>query len=373
MSIAAATTEIAISATLAGGVSTALAALLLICERYLTKSGPCRIDLNSGKRQLDVSGGVSLLSTLNENNVFVPSACGGRGTCAYCKVKVLEGGGPIGPTELPLLTEQEVLDNVRISCQCRVRNDLKIEISEDLLLARRFSGVVEHLKDLTADIKELRIKLSEPGSLEFVPGQYIQLETPAYKGSPNPVSRAYSISSIPSDRAAIELVIRLVPGGICTTWVFEHLQEGDPVSFTGPFGDFRLSDSDRAMVWVAGGSGMAPFWSMIRHMKERGMDRRCRYFFGAVKQEDLLYLDQLRRMEEELPWFTFVPALSRPAPDEDWAGESGLITEVVDKHVESSDQFEGYLCGSPGLIDAAIEVLKSKGVDEDSIFYDKFA
>jgi len=360
-------------ATLAAcGLTTVLAGLLLVAERYLVRYGTCRIDVNAGGRVLEVEGGQSLLASLMGQSIFIPSACGGRGTCAYCKLKVLEGGGPVAPTELPLLTEQEVADNVRISCQVKVRNDVRIEVPEPLLSVREYRGVVERIRDLTHDIKELRIRLVEPREIDFTAGQYVQLEAPAYGDNPEPVYRAYSMSSVPSEKAAIELILRLVPGGICTTWVFTILKEGDEVTFNGPYGGFRLSDTGSGMVWIAGGSGMAPFWSMVRHMKQQGLARPCRYFFGAVKQRDLFLVDELRQLEKELDWFTFTPALSGPTDGDEWPGERGRITEVVAKHVADGSELEAYLCGSPGMIDAAAAVLRGKGITEERTYFDKF-
>jgi len=353
-------------------VTCSLAGVLLIAERYLVRYGTCRIEINDGSRDLTVTGGDDLLSALRNQGIFIPSACGGRGTCAYCKVKIIEGGGPVGPTETPLLTSDEIAGDVRISCQCRVRNDLKIEIPEQLLAVRQYRGRLERTRDLTHDIKELRIKLIEPERIEFVAGQYIQLEAPPYGDGRESVYRAYSISSPPDRQDAIELIIRLVPGGICTTWVFEHLREGQEVSFAGPFGEFRMSDSDRPMIWIAGGSGMAPFWSMIRHMKANGIARKCTYFFGSLAKRDLFYLDELNALGRELDWFEFAPALSGRVDPEEWSGQTGLITEVVERNVDGADGKEAYLCGSPGMIDASIEVLRAKGIGDEDIYYDKF-
>ena len=361
-----------IASGLVFAVSGLFAVVLLVAERFLVRYGQCKIDINNGQRELEIPGGENLLISLKNVGIFVPSACGGKGTCSYCKVKILEGGGPLGPTEEPLLTSEEIRDNVRVSCQCKVRNDLKIELPEKLFSIRQFRGRVEMIRNLTHDIKELRIKLVDPQKITFVPGQYVQLEVPAYGSNREPVFRAYSISSPPYMEDAIELIVRFVPGGICTTWVFEHLKEGDDVNFTGPYGDFRLSQRDGEMVWIAGGSGMAPFWSMIRHMKHNNLSRPCRYFFGAVKERDMFLIDELRQMEKELSWFRFLPALSGLEEESKWQGDRGLITEVVGRHVEGPDNREGYLCGSPGMIDAAIEVLKAKGITDDRIFFDKF-
>lgn len=358
---------------LVASTATLLAALVLLAERYLTNYGQCKIDINQGRRTVEVRGGETLLSTLRNQDIFIPSACGGKGTCALCKVKVLDGGGPHAPTETPLLSPEEIAHGVRISCQCKVRNDMQIMLPEEMLSVREYRGRVERIRDLTHDIKELRIKLVEPEAITFRPGQFVQLETPAYGRNPEPVFRAYSISSMPQESGYLELIIRLVPGGICTTWVFQHLKEGDEVSFAGPFGEFGLSDTDKAMVWIAGGSGMAPFWSLVRHMQAQGIARPTTYFFGAVKKRDLFLVDELRQLEKELPWFRYVPALSAPDAADNWDGEKGLITEVVGRHVQPGQDVEGYLCGSPGMIDAAIKVLHERGVSDDKIFYDKFA
>lgn len=363
---------ILLAAAAAGGLTAALAALLLLAERVLVNYGPCTIDVNDGARRLQVQGGETLLAALMGEGIFIPSACGGRGTCAYCKLKILEGGGPPAPTEEALLTPAEIADRVRISCQVKVRSDLAVAVPAELFLVRQYRGVVERIRDLTHDIKELRIRLAEPETISFTPGQYVQLEAPPYGDNPDPVLRAYSISSTPGDDRAVELIVRLVPGGICTTWVFTMLAEGDEVVFSGPYGQFRLSETDREMVWIAGGSGMAPFWSIARHMREQGIDRKVTYFFGAVRRDGLFLVDEFRELEREMPSFRFLPALSAPEESDHWDGERGLITEVVARHVDGGDSKEGYLCGSAGMIDAAVKVLEEKGIPEDRIYYDKF-
>jgi Na+-transporting NADH:ubiquinone oxidoreductase subunit F len=359
--------SVALVSSIAGG----LAALLVLAERFIARYGECTIRINDEK-ELTVEGGVSLLEALASRKIFIPSACGGRGTCGYCKVKVLEGGGPLGPTESPLLEDDEREAGVRISCQVKVRNDLAIDIPEELFAIREFRGVAHDIRDLTHDIKLVRIRLTEPAAIEFVPGQYVQLVAPEYPGNPEPVYRAYSVASPPSQADEIELIIRLVPDGICTTWVFQHLQPGDPVEFNGPYGEFRLSDSDREMVWIAGGSGMAPFWSILRHMAEHDIRRKTTYFFGALSKKDLFLVDELREFEKKLPGFRFVPALSQPEASNEWDGETGLITDVTDRHVEAGTDAEAYLCGSPGMIHAAIDVLRKKGIPDERIFYDEF-
>ncbi len=365
-------TGIVISVSFLTGCCLILAGILLVAERRILNYGPCAIDINDGKKKLEVAGGGTLLAALAENDIFIPSACGGRGTCAYCKVQVAEGGGTVGPVEAPYLTPDEVKGNVRLSCQVKVRGDLNIVIPDELFSIRRFRGHVEHKRPLTPDIVEMRIALDEPAEIEFIAGQYIQLESEPYRGR-DAVMRAYSVSSPPSETQAVETVIRLVPDGICTTWVFEILKEGDSVQFSGPYGEFRLSDSDRPCLFIAGGSGMAPIWSILRDMNEKRVRRPAIYFFGALTQDDLFYTEPLRQLEKDLPDFRYVPALSREPPDSDWTGERGLITEVLARQVPDMSEHEAYLCGSPGMIDAAIKVLTANGMPESQIFYDKFA
>lgn len=350
-----------------------LAGLLILAEKKILNYGICKIDVNSGRKVLEIDGGSSLLSSLAENDIFIPSACGGRGSCAYCKLQVFEGGGMIGPVEEPYLSDEERQNHVRLACQVKVRKDLSVGIPEELFSVRRFRARVAHKKPLTHDIVELRMELLEPDTIEFEAGQYIQLESPEYKGRES-VMRAYSISSVPSDTRAVELNVRLVPDGICTTWVFDHLKDGGELFLSGPYGFFHLSDTDAPVICIAGGSGMAPIWSILRDMKEKGISNRpTTYFFGAQSQRDLFYVDELRQLERELPWFTYVPALSQEPEDSGWTGERGLITEVVARRFPDTSKHEAYLCGSPGMIDAAVAVLTKNGMPAENVFYDKFA
>ncbi len=349
-----------------------LSGLLILAEKKILNYGSCHIDINAGKKGLDVDGGSSLLSSLAEKEIFIPSACGGRGSCAYCKLKVAEGGGMISPVEEPYLSPEERKNNVRLACQVKVRKDLRVEIPEDLFSVRRFRARVEHKKPLTHDIVELRMELLEPNAISFEAGQYVQIESPAYKGHES-VMRAYSISSVPSDTRHVELIVRLVPNGICTTWVFEHLKAGDPITLSGPYGHFHLSDTQAPLICIAGGSGMAPIWSIVRDMKEKGIARPTTYFFGALTQRDLFFMDEFKKLEQECPWFKFVPALSKEPDNSGWTGERGLITAVVSKHFPDTSKHEAYLCGSPGMIDASVKTLTQNGMPEQNVFYDKFS
>ena len=364
-------TAVAISVGFLLACTLILAGLLVLAEKKILNYGTCHLDINAGRKIIAVEGGSSLLNSLAEKDIFIPSACGGRGTCGYCKLKVNAGGGQITPVEEPSLSPQERKDNIRLSCMVKVRRDLQIEIPEDLFSVRRYHARVAHKKPLTHDIVELRFDLIEPPTIEFEAGQYVQLESTDYKGH-EAVMRGYSISSRPAEKRQLELIIRLVPDGICSTWVFEHLQAGQTASFSGPYGHFHLSDTDAPIICIAGGSGMAPIWSIVRDMKDKGITRPTTYFFGALTQKDLFFHDEFRKIEKECPWFKFVPALSKEPENSTWNGERGLITDVVARHFPTISQHEAYLCGSGGMIDAAIAVLVKNGMPETNIFYDKF-
>jgi Na+-transporting NADH:ubiquinone oxidoreductase subunit F len=218
----------------------------------------------------------------------------------------------------------------------------------------------------------LRIQLTDPLAISFIAGQFIRFDSKEYNGKP-PVTRTYSLASVPSDSGHVELIIRRVPEGICTTWVFDHLAEGDTVTFAGPYGKFKVSETSVPMLFIAGGSGMAPIWSMLRDMKENGTNRTTRYFFGAQTQNDLYFTQELFQLQNELPDFRFIPALSREPENSGWAGERGKITDVVARHIPDASGHEAYLCGSPGMIETCVATLQAIGIATDKIYYDKFA
>lgn len=360
------------AALIVSSIAAGLALMVVLAERLIADYGECRITINR-KRDLTVAGGKSLLSALAEAKIYIPSACGGRGTCGACKLRVLAGGGAVLPTERPFLTPQELADQVRLSCQVRVRNDLEIEIPEELFNIREYAARCARIEDLTHDMKRFRLELTDPPALEFTAGQYVQLFCPSYGRGRGEVYRAYSIASDPHDTGAVELIIRRVPGGICTTWCFDYLKTGAAVRFNGPYGDFRLSGNSAPMVFLAGGSGIAPFVSIL-HAMRRGQDRRpAVFFFGARTVRDLCLADQMAEFARALPDFTYVPVVSQPAGADAWQGETGLVTEAVRRRFKDLSGHEGYLCGSPGLIDAAVELFTALGMPGDRIYYDKFA
>ncbi len=361
------------------GISAVLGALISITDKIVNNYGDLVLDINSGKKKIDIKGGAPLLQTLAESGIFVPSACGGRGSCGACKVKVITDIGPHLPTETPYLEPDEIEQNVRLSCQIKCKEDLELEIPESLFNVRQYAGVIERITDVTHDIKEVYVKLPDGEETSFVCGQYGQLEVPPYDKVKTPTQRAYSMSSAPSDKNHLEFLVRLVPGGIVTTYVHEHLKEGQKVNVIGPFGEFGVKETGATMICVAGGSGMAPFKSIFNHMIETGEieTREIWYFFGARTKKDMFYLDWLYELDGKYDKFHFVPALSEPQEDDEWTGPTGLITEVLDGYLKEkigrSQPLEGYLCGSPGMLDACMAVMRKNDMTEDRIYFDKFA
>jgi Na+-transporting NADH:ubiquinone oxidoreductase subunit F len=348
-----------------------LAIIMVIADATIANYGEVKITINDDK-EVVVEGGKSLLSSLMSQDIFIPSACGGRGSCGLCKVKVKSGLGDYLPTELPWISDEEKKENIRLSCQVKVKKDIEIYIPEELFNVKRYTTKVQKLRNLTHDIKEVTLQLIEPEEINFRAGQFIQFRVPEYELADESVYRAYSISSQPSEKNLVELEIRYVPNGICTTYVHQHLEEGEEVVLNGPYGEFFLRDTDKDIIMIAGGSGMAPIKSILLDMAEKGIDRKAIYFFGARSKRDLFLVEEMRELEKQMPNFKFIPSLSQPLEEDEWDGESGLITETVAKCIEDASDMEAYLCGSPGMIDACVEVLREKGMPEEKIYYDKF-
>lgn len=353
-------------------ISATLAVIIVVAEHFLNNYGECEIDINDGDKLLQVEGGSSLLSSLAGQKIFIPSACGGKATCGLCKVEVLSGAGPMLPTETPYMTQEEIDNGFRLSCQVKIKTDIKIRIPEELFYIREYKTVVEEIEQLTHDIKGLHLRLPEGENIKFKAGQYVQLHTKPYNKVKESVFRAYSIASVPSDTEMIELIVRQVPQGICTTYVHTQLNKGDDVTISGPYGDFYLRGDCKELTMIAGGSGLAPIKAIILDVLEKELDLEMTFFFGAVTKRDLYYLEYFAQLEKDNEKFHFIPALSAPEPEDNWEGEVGLITEVVDRYVANASAKEAYLCGSPGMINACLNVLGSKGFSEDKIFYDKF-
>lgn len=354
------------------GISTVLTVLIIIAEKFMNNYGECKIDINDKEKELTVDGGSSLLSSLAANKIFIPSACGGKATCGLCKIKVLSDVGPVLPTEEPYLTPEEIKDGIRLSCQVKIKKDIKVSIPEELFNIKEYYATVSRISDMTHDIKEYRFEFDEGEDIKFKAGQYMQIESKPYGKIKEKAVRAYSISSVPSDTKAVELIIRRVPGGLCTTYMHDHIKEGDRVRITGPYGDFYRRDDSDQYVFMAGGSGMAPIKSIVMEIIENGLDKEMFFFFGAVTKKDLYHTEFFKNLEKEYPKFKYIPALSNAAPEDNWEGDTGLVTNVMKNYIDTGSGKHAYLCGSPGMINACVKVLTSMDFKEESIYYDKF-
>ncbi len=353
-----------------GGLLLALSTVLTVAEKLLVNYGICQIDINAGGRTLEVDGGQTLLSALYEEDIFIPSACGGRGSCGYCRITVLSGGGQVLPTETPYLTRKEVRSGVRLACQVKVRENIEARIPEEILNVKLFTSTVESTRSVTHDIKEIRFSLIEPAEISQRSGQYVQIQAPSPEGL---AFRAYSISSPVHEPKIVELVVRLVPGGIGSTYL-HNLKENDHVTFTGPFGEFVLSDDPSVeVICVAGGCGMAPVKNIIYSIYNRWPERSCWLFFGCRTTKDIFYLDEFKELSKKFPAFKIAYALSDPLEqDEKWDGDTGFVHLAVDKHLEAEVKRQAFLCGPPPMIEAVMRVLEEKGMFAGDIFYDKF-
>jgi Na+-transporting NADH:ubiquinone oxidoreductase subunit F len=354
------------------GIGTLLALFLEIADSYIADYGESHILINNEK-DLVVEGGSPLLSTLMENEIFIPSACGGKGTCSLCKLKILEGGGPVLPTETPYLSKDELEKDVRLSCQVKVRNDLKIEIPEELFQVKEYRVSVENVVDLTDDIRGIQLKiLTDEEGISFKPGQYVQLKVPKYEMTQESEYRAYSVASSSEASRHLELLITKVADGAVSTYVHGYMKEGEELTINGPYGDFYLQESEKDILLIATGSGLAPLLSILHQIEKEKIDRKTTLFFGARRVKDLLYYDELKAFEKRLPDLTFMPTLSRSKEEDRWQGEKGRVTDLIEKYIPENADVEVYICGSPVMVESCEEILKKKGISEDNIFYDKF-
>ena len=364
--------QLILSLVAISGIGALLALLLEIADSYIADYGESHILINDEK-DLVVQGGSPLLFSLMENEIFIPSACGGKGTCSLCKLKVPEGGGPVLPTETPYLSKEEMEKHVRLSCQVKVRNDLKIEIPEELFQIKEFRVSVEKVRDLTDDIKGIHLKiLTDDEGISFKPGQYVQLKVPKYEMTQEAEYRAYSVASSAEESRDLELLITKVAEGAVSTYVHDFLKEGEELTINGPYGDFYLHESEKDILLIATGSGLAPLLSIIRQIEEEKIDRKTTLFFGARKVKDLLYYDELKAFDEKLPNFTFIPTLSRSTEEEQWQGEKGRVTNLIEKFIPDNADKEVYICGAPAMIHSCEGLLKNKGIPEENIFYEEF-
>lgn len=348
-----------------------LAYLLSLANKTIGNYGEKKMTINKEKEYI-VDGGDTLLTALVDSKIYIPSACGGKGSCGYCKVTVTDGGGRFLPTEAGYVSKEEQEQGVRLSCQLKVKEDIQIEIPEELFNVKQYDYNIEFIKDVTPKIKHLRVTLSGENEITFKPGQYIQILTPKYKGNKEEVYRAYSIASAPSEKQSLELLIGYIPKGICTTYIHQHLSLKDKITIVGPYGDFYYQEGERPMVMVAIGTGLAPIMSILLYMRDNKISRKVTFYFGARTREDLYLIKELVALKKELPQFELITCLSRPTEVCDWDGEQGRVTNLIEKYLTNGPECEAYLCGSPVMIDSVTPLLIEKGIPEECINYDKF-
>lgn len=413
-----------------------LVLMLLLAQKKLVQSGPVEIKIN-GEKDLTVSAGSSLLTTLANEKIFLASACGGGGTCAMCKCVVESGGGDVLPTELGHLSRKERKENVRLACQVKVKQDLVIRIPEEVFGIKKWECEVVSNYNVSTFIKEFVVKLPPGESLKFEAGGYIQIDVPAitvdYKNidisphpelghaDPNvfkgdwdkfklwglqmkndePIFRAYSMANHPAEGNIIMLNIRIatppwdrannkwmdVNPGICSSYVFDR-KPGDKVMISGPYGEFHINPTQREMIYIGGGAGMAPLRAQIFHLfhTER-TNRKVSYWYGGRSKKELFYVDHFQKIEEEFPNFQFNIGLSEPLPEDNWKVRKGLDDRQADGYVgfihqclydnylkdhQAPEDVEYYLCGPPLMNAAVLKMLDEMGIPKENIRFDDF-
>ncbi len=317
--------------------------------------------------------GESIFKALRGLHVFIPSLCGGNGFCGQCRIKVLSGThSSANEKEHKKLTAEELASGWRLACQTRVDSDITIELPETIKDVRMFTAVVTELEMMSHDIRRAKLKLLVPPTLHYLPGAYILLDVPPCPGAPRGASRSYSIASPPSSTTEFELNVKLVPSGIGSGFVHNNLKLNDEVTFTAPYSGYPNCNDNNDLICVAGGSGMSPILSILRHLKEIGSKRRIFYFFGTKTHTDLLYIDELQALENTLSDFHFIPVVEKPNYDEVNQFETGLVTDALERCVQDTSAASAYLCGGSGMLTAACNVLTTLGISRDKIFFDRF-
>ncbi len=348
-------------------ISLVLGILIVLADAFLADYGECRLVIN-GEKEFVVHGGASIHSYLTANKIFIPSACGGKATCGLCKGRVITDVGPLLPTERPYMSKEEIADNTRLLCQIKVKKDTEILIPEEYFSVKEFRSTVETITPLTHDTRMFRFRLDDPSQIEFKPGQFIQFRIPGAGEE-----RAYSIASSPNDSGIVELIVRFVPGGLCTTYMFNKLKTGDEIYLTGPYGEFFLrEDTDDPIICVAGGSGSAPVRAIIKYLWEKHSGRKILSFYGGRTPNDIYFTDYYTELGRDMKDFIHIPAVSDLAQSNGWAGETGLITEVIERHLADASGHEAYMCGPPAMLHYTRLLLVNLGIDPNRIYFDEF-
>jgi len=324
--------------------------------------------------EIEVDEEETVLDAAFRQGVMLMHGCR-QGQCAACKAFLLDGDMEMDPFSTFALNETEEEEGYVLLCKSYAYSDLEVELiayHEDMLETgvpiQMVHAEVQEIEALTHDIKRLVLNLVDPPEMNFIPGQYAELYLPGSNDH-----RAYSMANTTSSAERAEFIIKIYPGGRFSSYLDDELEVGDKIKVKVPFGMFMLHEkSDGDIIFLGGGSGMAPIWSILNHMAEKGIERKATYYYGARTKKDLFYLDELAALEEKLPNFRFVPALSEPEDEDEWDGETGLITDVLSRLEGDLGETEAYLAGPPPMIDAAIPVLEMKGVAAESLYFDKF-
>ena len=388
----------------------ALVAIILFAKSKLVPSGLVKISINNEK-EIEVPAGDKLLGVLAENSLFVPSACGGGGTCAQCRVKIHDGGGSILPTEETHITKREAASGDRLSCQVTVKQDMNIEVPEEVFGVKQWRCKVRSNDNVATFIKELVLELPEGENVDFRAGGYIQIECPPhtvkytefnvqeeYKPDwdhfniwqyesvvEETVIRAYSMANYPEEKGIIMLNVRIasppprtegLPPGQMSSFIF-NLKEGDEVTISGPFGEFFAKDTDAEMVFVGGGAGMAPMRSHIFDQLERiKTNRKMTFWYGARSKREMFYVEDFDRLDSDHDNFTWNVALSDPQDEDNWTGDTGFIHNVLFENYlkdhPAPEDCEYYMCGPPMMNQAVINMLHDLGVEDENILLDDF-
>lgn len=392
-----------------------LVMVLLFAKRKLTPQGDVKITIN-GEKELITSPGSTILSTLSAEKIYLPSACGGGGTCGMCTCQVISGGGTILPTEKDFFTRKEQMSNWRLGCQVKVREDMEIQIPAEIFGIKKWECTVVSNGNVATFIKEFVVKLPEGETMDFRSGGYVQIDVPAitvdfkdmnidddYRDdwdkfkmwdlkmkNPEPIYRAYSMANHPAEGNIVMLNIRIatppfdskaggfmnVNPGICSSYIFSR-KAGDKVMVSGPYGEFFIKPTKKEMMFIGGGAGMAPMRSHIydQYLTQK-TDRTATFWYGGRSLRELFYVDEFRAIEKDNPNFKFNIALSEPQPEDNWEGYVGFIHQVImDEYLKNHpepEEIEFYLCGPPMMNQAVLKMLDDYGVPEEMIAFDDF-
>lgn len=397
-------------------ITVVLVALLLFVKAKLTPSGTVTIDINSGDTQLEVTPGSSLLATLANEKIFLPSACGGGGTCGMCKCQVLSGAGTILPTEVGFFTRKQQQNNWRLGCQVKVRENLEILLPQSVLGIKKWECEVVSNRNVATFIKEFVVRLPAGENLNFRSGGYIQIDIPKYSidysqievdsdyrkdwernkffdlhaENTEPTFRAYSMANHPAEGNIIMLNVRIatppfdrakgclmnVNPGISSSYIFSR-KPGDKVTISGPYGEFFLKDTDNEIIFVGGGAGMAPMRSHIFHLfKTLKSNRKVSFWYGARSLKENFYENDFEEIQREFPNFTYHLVLSDPQPEDNWKGLTGFVHQALfDNYLkmhETPEDVEYYLCGPPMMTSSVVKMLDNLGVPTENVMFDNF-